>query len=142
MFIIQKIIQCYFISRYCVNAAVADETSTTNMVFFNEAVTSILNISCADMVIIHGHTDPKILPTPLFSIRGIPMNLHITLKKDGAISVHKAVQTNSVSKTTTSLDKDAPTTTMSITKTQTTKRQIQQAKGAFNQKPCKKKIKH
>ncbi|KAD4178868.1 hypothetical protein E3N88_27459 [Mikania micrantha] len=123
---------------YCVNAAVADETSSTNMVFFNEAMTSILNISCADMVIIHGHTDPKIIPTPLLSLRGIPMNLHITLKKDGTISVHKANQTIGNAKTSTSLEMDAPSTTMTLTKS---KKQVQHQKGAFIQKPSKKKIK-
>ncbi|KAL8223742.1 hypothetical protein R6Q57_019217 [Mikania cordata] len=114
---------------YCVNAAVADETSTTNMVLFNEAMTSILNISCADMVIIHGHTDPKIIPTPLISLRGIPMILHITLKKDGTISVHKAVQTNDIAKTSTTLEMDAPTTTMTITKS---KRQVQHPKATVS----------
>ncbi|KAL8258305.1 hypothetical protein R6Q59_030346 [Mikania micrantha] len=123
---------------YRVNATVTDETSTTSMVFFNEAMTSILNISCADMVIIHGHSDPKIIPTPLLSMRGIPMILQITLKKDGTISVHKAVQTIGIAKTSTTLEMDAPTTTMTITKS---KRQVQHQKGALNQKPCKKKIK-
>ncbi|KAD4384908.1 hypothetical protein E3N88_25076 [Mikania micrantha] len=127
-----------FANKYCVNAAVADETSSTNMVFFNEAMTSILNISCADMVIIHGHTDPKIIPTPLLSLRGIPMNLHITLKKDGTISVHKANQTIGNAKTSTSLEMDAPSTTMTLTKS---KKQVQHQKGAFIQKPSKKKIK-
>ncbi|KAD6794983.1 hypothetical protein E3N88_05879 [Mikania micrantha] len=93
-------------------------------------MTSILNISCADMVIIHGHTDPKIIPTQLLSLRGIPMILHITLKKDGTISVHKAVQTIGIAKTSTTLEIDAPTTKMTITKS---KRQVQHPKGITRQ---------
>ncbi|KAL8245152.1 hypothetical protein R6Q59_011410 [Mikania micrantha] len=108
------------------------------MVFFNEAMTSILNISCAEMVIKHGHTDPKIIRTPLLSIRGIPIILHITSKKDGTISVHKAVQASGIP-TTSTLEKDAPSTTLTITKT--SKRHVQHAKGDLNQKQRKKKIK-
>ncbi|KAL8236043.1 hypothetical protein R6Q59_017124 [Mikania micrantha] len=125
---------------YCVNTPVADETSTTNMVFFNEAMTSILNIKCAEMVINHGYTDPKTIPTPILFIRGIPKILHIALKRDGTICVHKAVDTFATAAKKPSPHIDAQYNAKPLTKS--SKRQVLHAKDALSQKSYKKKIKH
>ncbi|KAD2806114.1 hypothetical protein E3N88_39491 [Mikania micrantha] len=123
---------------YCVK--VAEETSTTNMVFFNEAITSIVNIKCAEMVINHGYTDPKTIPTPILSVRGIPKILHITLKRDGTISVHKVVDTFATPTKTTYPHGDAQYNAKPLTKP--SKRQVLHAQGNLSQKPYKKKIKY
>ncbi|KAD6454133.1 hypothetical protein E3N88_08839 [Mikania micrantha] len=65
---------------YCVKATVADETTTTNVVFFDQVMTEMLGISCQDMVILKGHDNPKIPPPEMLSLIGVPMTFTLTIK--------------------------------------------------------------
>ncbi|KAL3636564.1 DEAD-box ATP-dependent RNA helicase 53, mitochondrial [Castilleja foliolosa] len=78
---------------YCVNATIADETSTANAVFFNESMQAIINITCQEMVTKHAEpTNPKKIPQLLTSIIDIPKLLHVTVKNDGKIVVNNAIE--------------------------------------------------
>ncbi|KAD4583998.1 hypothetical protein E3N88_21599 [Mikania micrantha] len=75
---------------YCVNATIQDNTAATNVVIFNEAMTNILDISCKDMVVIHGNKNPKVLPFQIENLKGQQKLFHMGIKKDGSIFVNKA----------------------------------------------------
>ncbi|KAK9071865.1 hypothetical protein SSX86_008295 [Deinandra increscens subsp. villosa] len=40
-----------YIEKYCVNTAIADQTASANVVFFDDAMTSIIQTSCVEMVV-------------------------------------------------------------------------------------------
>ncbi|KAL3627245.1 Replication factor A protein 1 [Castilleja foliolosa] len=79
--------------RYCVKATITDATGTADVVFFNESMYAMLNISCEDMVTKHAHaTNPKKLPHLIASITNTPRLLHITVKNDGKIVVNNVTE--------------------------------------------------
>ncbi|KAD4888707.1 hypothetical protein E3N88_20780 [Mikania micrantha] len=91
---------------YCVKATIADETATTNVVFFNQVMTEMLGISCQDMVILKGHDNPKIPPPEMLSKIGVPMTFTLTVKADKSITIIKASEAhhNSSSDALTSVE--------------------------------------
>ncbi|KAL3616031.1 hypothetical protein CASFOL_040325 [Castilleja foliolosa] len=116
--------------KYCVNATITDETGTVDVVFFNESMYAMLNISCNDMVTKHAHaTNLKKLPELMTSIVDTPRLLHITVKNDGKIVV------NNVTEATPTYDNQSTGTTSIFTpttptpKTTTSKRQYPGATG-------------
>ncbi|KAD6794516.1 hypothetical protein E3N88_05412 [Mikania micrantha] len=91
---------------YCVKATIADETATTNVVFFNQVMTEMLGISCQDMVILKGHDNPKIPSPEMLSKIGVPMTFTLTVKADKSITIIKASEAhhNSSSDALTSME--------------------------------------
>ncbi|KAK9060364.1 hypothetical protein SSX86_021068 [Deinandra increscens subsp. villosa] len=57
-------------TRYSVTSKFADETGTTVVTIFEEAMTSIIGISSEKMVVEHGYTDPLVIPEPIHQIKG------------------------------------------------------------------------
>ncbi|KAL8230066.1 hypothetical protein R6Q57_014966 [Mikania cordata] len=49
------------------NATIVDETTIANVEFINDIMTELLDITCNDMVNLHGHDDPKIPPPQMLS---------------------------------------------------------------------------
>ncbi|KAK1434098.1 hypothetical protein QVD17_11016 [Tagetes erecta] len=75
---------------YCVNATIADNTSSCSVVLFNEPMTTLLGYDCHDMVVREGYTDPHILPAPMRLIRGKPKIFQVqfqTLRKEGSATL-------------------------------------------------------
>ncbi|XP_076924587.1 uncharacterized protein LOC143587076 isoform X2 [Bidens hawaiensis] len=79
---------------YCLNASLIDSTATTDVVFFNDAMTDMMGTSCKDMVTLRGNTDKKILPPEMLSKIGVPMIFNLTIKPNGSIVVTKATNIN------------------------------------------------
>ncbi|KAD6119722.1 hypothetical protein E3N88_10993 [Mikania micrantha] len=57
-------------SCYCLAATLADDTGSISVTIFDQAVTSVIGISCYEMVVQRGYTDTTIIPEPLLSIKG------------------------------------------------------------------------
>ncbi|KAL8261682.1 hypothetical protein R6Q59_025731 [Mikania micrantha] len=55
---------------YCLAATLADDTGSISVTIFDQAVTSVIGISCYEMVVQRGYTDTTIIPEPLLSIKG------------------------------------------------------------------------
>ncbi|KAI3797636.1 hypothetical protein L1987_32896 [Smallanthus sonchifolius] len=85
---------------YCVNATIADQTSNANAVFFNEAMTTLLNIDCKDMVIKHQNTNPRVIPDKILAARGIMCSMNVTMKNDGKFVVNKLTKCQTLSPNT------------------------------------------
>ncbi|XP_076889102.1 uncharacterized protein LOC143539771 isoform X1 [Bidens hawaiensis] len=79
---------------YCVNASLTDSTDTTKVAFFNNFMTDMMGTSCKDMVILHGHTDQKIVPPKTLSNIGVPVIFNLTLKPNRSIIVTKVTKIN------------------------------------------------
>ncbi|CAI9292922.1 unnamed protein product [Lactuca saligna] len=79
------------IFMYCVNTTIADESTNAKAIFFNDAMTQMLEKSCHDMVITHGHSDPDIIPSEILDIRGKTMVFDVAMKKDGTMAINKAI---------------------------------------------------
>ncbi|XP_076935451.1 uncharacterized protein LOC143602120 [Bidens hawaiensis] len=75
---------------YCVNASIIDDTTTTKVVFFNEAMTDMLKISCKKMVIEGANKDTFVIPHELATHIGKLKLFDLTMKKDRGIIVNKA----------------------------------------------------
>ncbi|KAK9051561.1 hypothetical protein SSX86_028188 [Deinandra increscens subsp. villosa] len=58
-------------TRYSVTSTFADDTGTTVVTIFEEAMTSIIGISSEKMVVEHGYTDPLVIPEPIHQIKGL-----------------------------------------------------------------------
>ncbi|KAD4982602.1 hypothetical protein E3N88_19273 [Mikania micrantha] len=86
---------------YSINTIISDGSSSIEAVFFNEAVTNIIHISCRDMVIIHGNKNPKVLPDMIHSIKKTSKLLHVNMKKDRTIAVNRAEDTPTLASTST-----------------------------------------
>ncbi|CAH1445633.1 unnamed protein product [Lactuca virosa] len=78
--------------KYCINASITNATGTSDVIFFNEVMTEMLNINCEDMVVKHGYIDSKILPPLIISQIGIPHHFHLTLNPDHTIVVNRITQ--------------------------------------------------
>ncbi|MFS8032725.1 putative nucleic acid-binding, replication factor A [Helianthus anomalus] len=87
---------------YCVNTTIKDESDEAKAVFFNEAMEQMLQKSCYDMVVKDGHTDPEIIPTDIYQIRGktavldISMKQDFSMKQDNSMVVNKASLTSAI----------------------------------------------
>ncbi|MFS8023522.1 putative nucleic acid-binding, replication factor A [Helianthus anomalus] len=55
---------------YCVSAILADNTKTTMVTLFNDAILSLIDTPCVEMVTQHGYDNPQLIPKPLETIRG------------------------------------------------------------------------
>ncbi|KAL8238381.1 hypothetical protein R6Q59_014948 [Mikania micrantha] len=53
-------------------------------------MTDILDISCKDMIVIHGNKNPKVLPFQIQNLKEQQKLFHMGIKKDGSIFVNKA----------------------------------------------------
>ncbi|XP_076887723.1 uncharacterized protein LOC143537952 [Bidens hawaiensis] len=53
---------------YCVNVTITDDTKSASAIFFDEAMTSLLQTECINMVVDQGYKDPNIIPEPLHSM--------------------------------------------------------------------------
>ncbi|KAD4981775.1 hypothetical protein E3N88_18446 [Mikania micrantha] len=95
---------------YCLNTTVIDGTGNANAVFFNDALTQLLKISCKDMVLTENNRNPRIVPKQITAIVGTPLTIKFNMKKDGSIAV------NNVEKTTT-LPPTTPDPKLSIRRT-------------------------
>ncbi|KAM0043015.1 putative nucleic acid-binding, replication factor A [Helianthus debilis subsp. tardiflorus] len=78
------------IFMYCLNAKITDNTDTTEVVFYNEALNDIVKVSCRDMVINLGNKNAKVFPDKIPSTKGEPKLLHIAVRNDNSIAVNKA----------------------------------------------------
>ncbi|KAF5812166.1 putative replication protein A, OB [Helianthus annuus] len=78
------------IFMYCLNAKITDNTDSTEVVFYNEALNGIVKVSCRDMVINLGNRNPKVFRDKITSAKGIPKLLHIAVRNDNSIAVNKA----------------------------------------------------
>ncbi|KAK9049500.1 hypothetical protein SSX86_031531 [Deinandra increscens subsp. villosa] len=89
---------------YCVHATIADISSSANVIFFDDAMKSFVKIDCKDMVIKHGYTNPKIIPHPILSLKGILKVFHINKKRDGTLAINQVSEalTNTTSSSTAS----------------------------------------
>ncbi|KAL3614187.1 hypothetical protein CASFOL_042261 [Castilleja foliolosa] len=119
------------IQWYCVNATITDATGSADVVFFDEGMQGLLNISCKDMVTKHAHTkNPKIVPQLIRSATDTPRLLHLTLKNDGKIVVNNVSEgktTNDNQSTSTGASMFTPTTP--LPKKGTPKRQLAETPG-------------
>ncbi|KAL8227731.1 hypothetical protein R6Q57_015315 [Mikania cordata] len=77
---------------YCVNASITDETTTTNVVFFNQVMTELLGTTCQDMVVIQGYDDPKVPPPQMIAKVGRQMTFELTVIADRSIRIDKATE--------------------------------------------------
>ncbi|KAF5781652.1 putative nucleic acid-binding, replication factor A [Helianthus annuus] len=55
---------------YCVSAILADNTKTAMVTLFNDAILSLIDTPCVEMVTQHGYDNPQQIPKPLEIIRG------------------------------------------------------------------------
>ncbi|KAL3627547.1 hypothetical protein CASFOL_028910 [Castilleja foliolosa] len=91
------------IFKYSVNATITDATGRADVVFFNDSMYAMLQITCSDMVTKHGETNPKKLPHFMASIMNRPWLLHLAQKIDGSIVV------NDVTEVATSTNEESET---------------------------------
>ncbi|MFS7914694.1 putative nucleic acid-binding protein [Helianthus anomalus] len=77
-----------YIYRYCLNAKIIDNTDSTEVVFYNEALNDIVKESYRDMVINLGNRNPKVFPEQITSAKGEPKLLHIAVRNDNGIAVN------------------------------------------------------
>ncbi|KAL8209455.1 hypothetical protein R6Q57_006187 [Mikania cordata] len=80
-------------NRYCLNTTVVDDAGNASVVFFNDALTQILKISCKDLVLTENNMNPRILPEQITAIIGTPLAIRFNMKKDGSIAVNNATIT-------------------------------------------------
>ncbi|MFS7981544.1 putative nucleic acid-binding, replication factor A [Helianthus anomalus] len=64
------------IFMYCLNAKITDNTDSTEVVFYNEALNDIVKGSCRDMVINLGNRNPKVFPDNNFNKGGTKATAH------------------------------------------------------------------
>ncbi|KAD5961964.1 hypothetical protein E3N88_13437 [Mikania micrantha] len=57
-------------TTYCLAATLADNTGSISVTIFDQAITSVIGISCYEMVVQRGYTDTTIILEPLQSIKG------------------------------------------------------------------------
>lgn len=74
--------------RYFVNALITDDTATTEVVLFDEAMTALLNISCTHLVMSNSYVDEKKLPPEIVNIIGLQRVFHLTIRKEKSIVVN------------------------------------------------------
>ncbi|KAL3622755.1 hypothetical protein CASFOL_033363 [Castilleja foliolosa] len=91
------------IFKYSVNARITDAKGGADVVFFNDSMYAMLQITCNDMVTKHGETNPKKLPHFMASIMNTPWLLHLAQKIDGSIVV------NDVTKVATATNEESET---------------------------------
>ncbi|KAD3337918.1 hypothetical protein R6Q59_027350 [Mikania micrantha] len=78
---------------YCLNTTVVDDTGNASAVFFNDALTQILKISCKDLVLTENNRNPRILPEQITAIIGTPLAIRFNMKKDNSIAVNNVTIT-------------------------------------------------
>lgn len=72
------------------NATIADNTSTSTVVLFNEPMTTLLGYDCDELVITKGYTNPNVLPSPMNKLRGKIKIFQLqfqNLKKEGSATL-------------------------------------------------------
>jgi len=59
-----------FGGRYCLTVIIGVDAISTSATCFDKAVMSLIETKCETMVVQEGYTEPRIIPTPLESIKG------------------------------------------------------------------------
>ncbi|XP_076894907.1 uncharacterized protein LOC143547341 [Bidens hawaiensis] len=85
---------------YCVNVTITDHTKSASAIFFDEAMTSLLQTECIKMVVDQGYTDPNIIPEPLHSMIGQTRIFQIELAKPAGYKSSARFIINQVFQTT------------------------------------------
>ncbi|KAL8255655.1 hypothetical protein R6Q59_030722, partial [Mikania micrantha] len=67
---------------YCITATIADETSSTAVTIFDQAAKTLIGISCFDMVVQQGYTEPTIIPPAILSLIGQPKIFQLQQPRD------------------------------------------------------------
>ncbi|MFS7998144.1 hypothetical protein Hanom_Chr12g01150261 [Helianthus anomalus] len=88
--------------KYSVNAIINDSTKPIEVVFFNEGMEAHLKITCKDLRIKHGCTDPKKLPQQMALMIGKSKIMHLSLRKENNVVV------TNVSESETTVQVDSP----------------------------------
>ncbi|XP_076928599.1 uncharacterized protein LOC143592599 [Bidens hawaiensis] len=88
------------IVMYCVNATITDNTASVKAVFFNESMTSILNINCKELTLKHRRTDAYNTPSEMLAIKGVPIRMNVTVKQDKTVTVNNATTAATMSPNT------------------------------------------
>ncbi|KAD5508647.1 hypothetical protein E3N88_16350 [Mikania micrantha] len=70
------------LARYCITATIADETSSTAVTIFDQAAKTLIGISCFDMVVQQGYTEPTIIPPAILSLIGQPKIFQLQQPRD------------------------------------------------------------
>ncbi|KAD3640159.1 hypothetical protein E3N88_29382 [Mikania micrantha] len=78
---------------FCLNTIVAHDTGTTNVVFFNDALSQLLKTTCKELVVSQNNRNPRIIPKEIASIVNVPLVIHFNMKKYGYLAVNKVETT-------------------------------------------------
>ncbi|XP_076946832.1 uncharacterized protein LOC143618529 [Bidens hawaiensis] len=75
---------------YCVNTIIKDKDTTAKAIFFDEAMTDMLETTCEEMIMKRGYKDTKLIPDEIIALQGQHCQLQMTIKKDKSIAVNRA----------------------------------------------------
>ncbi|XP_076945469.1 uncharacterized protein LOC143616527 [Bidens hawaiensis] len=81
---------------YCVNATLIDDIATTKVVFFNDAMANMLQISCKKMVTEGGNTDPQVLPQEMIAHIGQLKTFEIVVQSNRTAVVTNATNMDNI----------------------------------------------
>ncbi|KAI7752388.1 hypothetical protein M8C21_018074 [Ambrosia artemisiifolia] len=74
--------------RYCVNTQVKDNTDEVDAIFFDEAMTGMIEVACNDMVITLGQDDPYAFPEKILKAINDPKNMSLTAKPNTPLAIN------------------------------------------------------
>ncbi|MFS7955205.1 putative nucleic acid-binding, replication factor A [Helianthus anomalus] len=77
---------------YCVNAIITDDIQDASVVFFDEAMTTLLNITCEEMITVHKYHDKREIPDKMYSVINTQKLMNVTIKPDRTIAVNSVAQ--------------------------------------------------
>ncbi|KAK9073902.1 hypothetical protein SSX86_006496 [Deinandra increscens subsp. villosa] len=80
---------------YCLHATLMDHTAIMPVVIFNETTAATFNISCKDLVQLHGFSNDRKLPPPVLQLIGAPLKYIIHLRQN-ATTVVEQTETNTI----------------------------------------------
>ncbi|XP_021979699.2 replication protein A 70 kDa DNA-binding subunit B-like [Helianthus annuus] len=62
---------------YCLCATIADTTGTATVTLFDEAMNSLVQTRCEELIIQQGYTDPYVIPDKIEAFKGVTKTFHL-----------------------------------------------------------------